>query len=123
MATCTGTNNIWIVKPSGKSRGRGIVLLNSSEAVLDYINTSKDSEWIAQKYIERPLLVHRHKFDIRQWVLVSSWSPLTAWFYEDCYLRFAAQPYSTADLSIWPHLSNYSISKDAKHVSDGVLTP
>jgi hypothetical protein len=112
--SCTGLNNIWIVKPSGKSRGRGIALFNSSSAALWYTTSSNDSQWIVQKYIERPLLVHRRKFDIRQWVLVSSWSPVTAWFYEECYLRFAVGKYSTRDLGIHAHLSNNSVTKSAQ---------
>ncbi len=32
------------------------------------------------RYVERPFLVSRRKFDIRQWVLISQWSPLTVWF-------------------------------------------
>ena len=120
-ASFVGTGNIWIAKPSGKSRGRGIALFRSAATVMEYVRGSQEHGWVVQKYIERPLLVHGHKFDIRQWVLVTSWAPLQAWFYDDCYLRFAAARYSTADLSIGPHLSNNSVTKGAHAPNSGAL--
>jgi Tubulin-tyrosine ligase family len=114
-----GLNNIWIVKPAGKSRGRGIALFNSATALLHYVRASNDAHWVAQKYIE-PLLIRGRKFDIRQWVLVTDCTPLAAWFYGDCYLRFAAAEYSTVDLSVAPHLSNNSITKGVRVQALGV---
>jgi len=70
-------------------------------------------QWICQKYIEQPQLIHGYKFDIRQWVLVQDWNPLTVYVWQQPYLRFAGQKYdnSMSNLSEYMHLVNNSIIK------------
>jgi len=83
-----GCRNAWIVKPSGKSRGRGIKVMRELDEI--FRNCESDGfQWICQKYMERPQLVHGYKFDIRQWVLVTDWNPLTVYIWAQPYLRFA----------------------------------
>jgi tubulin monoglycylase TTLL3/8 len=103
--------NVWIIKPAGMSRGRGIRCYDNLTEIFDHIRV-KESEWIAQKYIENPLIIKNKKFDIRQWVLVTDWEPLTIWFYQECYVRFTAQSFDPNDLANkFAHLTNNSISK------------
>ena len=66
--------------------------------------------------MENPMLIGNHKFDIRQWVRVADWNPLTIWFYDAFYCRFAVEEYDVSDLKdTLSHLVNNSISKGSKH--------
>jgi len=119
-----GMRNAWIVKPAGKSRGNGIRCFSDLEEIFRYTRTnSQDSSgWVVQKYIENCLTVHRRKFDIRQWVIVTNWNPLTIYFFDDCYLRFCVEEYSLDNLEDrFIHLANNSVSKQSEKFSSGPI--
>lgn len=119
-----GDKNIWIIKPAGLSRGRGIKLMDSYADI--YAATKgKDLPWVIQKYIERPLLYQGRKLDIRQWVMVTDWNPLVIWFYQECYVRLSTSKYDLGNISNkFSHLTNNSINKHAKNFEkeDGFLS-
>ncbi|GMF52331.1 unnamed protein product [Phytophthora fragariaefolia] len=125
-AAATSTSqNVWIAKPAGMSRGRGIRVFNDLDQLLGYVDVEnhKECQWVAQKYIENPLLLCKRKFDIRQWVLVTGWDPLTVWFNKGCYLRFSSEEYSMDDLSDqYVHLTNNSIQKYSDKFNDVYAT-
>ncbi|CAM9313298.1 unnamed protein product [Phaeothamnion confervicola] len=85
--------------------------------------------WVVQKYIENPLIIAQRKFDLRQWVLVTDWAPLAVWFFEDCYVRFAAEDYTaganSSEAAIsnrFVHLVNNSIVKDSSRFNHVAVT-
>ena len=100
------------MKPGGKSRGRGIEIYTDVQELINSITSSRDTIWVVQKYIERPLIIIGKKFDIRVWVLVTSVEPLTVWMFVKPYLRFTSEDYDTNQLeNKFMHLTNASISK------------
>lgn len=122
------SKNLWIVKPAAKSRGRGIRTFRDIDQLLHYVELDKKgagAQWCAQKYIENPLIVAKRKFDIRQWVVVTCWDPLTVYFYNDCYVRFSSADYSDDDAALSDsqvHLANISINKHFSEFRDCVAT-
>ena len=73
---------------------------------------------IVQKYIENTLLLRdmesneNRKFDVRQWVLVSSLEPLKVYVYKKAYIRMCGAPFDLNDITDnFKHISNYSIQK------------
>jgi len=122
------SNNMWIVKPAAKSRGRGISTFTDLPKLLKYVDAGSHrfggSQWVVQKYIENPLTIAKRKFDLRQWVVVTNWNPLTIYFYDECYTRFGVEEYSTEkeDLSnSYIHLVNNSITKNSENFSKGFI--
>jgi len=119
--------NIWIIKPGeNTNRGNGIQVLREFEEIKKAItgngplltaapNESKGKPpprtYIVQKYIERPLLINKRKFDIRMFGLISSINGfLKGYFYEEGYLRTSSKEYTLKNLqkkSI--HLTNDAV--------------
>ena len=66
--------------------------------------------------MEIPQIVKNRKFDIRQWVLVTDWNPLTVWLFQEPYFRFSACDYDREKITDkFVHLTNNSIAKYAEN--------
>jgi len=99
-------------------------LQNALKNLIEILDVARKNanHWVVQKYIENPLIVHKRKFDIRQWVLVTDWNPLTVWFYDECYIRFSGSEYNTEDLeNRFVHLTNNSVTKHLKANEDPIF--
>uniref|UniRef100_A0A3Q2ZX91 Tubulin tyrosine ligase-like family, member 2 n=1 Tax=Kryptolebias marmoratus TaxID=37003 RepID=A0A3Q2ZX91_KRYMA len=96
----------WICKPVDLSRGRGIFIF---EDIKDLVY---DCSVIVQRYISSPLLISGYKFDLRIYVCVKSFHPLTVYIHQEGLVRFATEKYNLTSLSnLFAHLTNTSINK------------
>lgn len=101
-----GTSAQWIVKPVDLSRGKGIFIF---EDIKDLVY---DSAVVIQRYISSPLLISGYKFDLRIYVCVKSFHPLTVYVHQEGLVRFATEKYRLSSLhNLYSHLTNTSINK------------
>lgn len=83
------SGKFWIVKPYALSRGRGIRLITECEESL------QNEECVVSEYILNPFLIDGKKFDIRLYVVVTSFDPLRIYVYEEGLIRFASEQFSS----------------------------
>ncbi|XP_009960063.1 PREDICTED: tubulin polyglutamylase TTLL5 [Leptosomus discolor] len=106
--TYSKDRGLWIVKPVASSRGRGVYLINNPNQIV------LEDNILVSRYISNPLLIDDFKFDVRLYVLVTSYDPLVIYLYEEGLARFATVRYDQASKNIknqFMHLTNYSVNK------------
>ncbi|XP_011198152.2 polyglutamylase complex subunit TTLL1 isoform X2 [Bactrocera dorsalis] len=112
----------WIMKPCGKSQGAGIFLINklsklkrwSREAKGPFHQQLSKESYVISKYIDNPLLIGGKKFDLRLYVLVTSFRPLKAYLFKQGFCRFCTVKYDTSVTELdnmYVHLTNVSVQK------------
>ncbi|XP_072206059.1 probable tubulin polyglutamylase TTLL9 isoform X4 [Excalfactoria chinensis] len=114
----------WIMKPVGRSQGKGIFLFRKLKDIFDWkmdggrTNEQKDETqietYVVQRYIENPYLIGGRKFDLRVYILVTSYSPLKAWLYRDGFARFSSMRFTLNSIDDhYVHLTNVAVQKTA----------
>jgi len=116
----------WIMKPVGRAQGKGIFLF---QKLADIDKWKQDTRWdhkeesenrdayIVSLYIPNPYLIGKRKFDMRFYVLVTSYNPLTVWVYREGFARFSGALFSMDKDTIenkFIHLTNVAIQKTAE---------
>ena len=104
---------LWIAKPVAKSQGKGIFIFDKLASIADW---RSDTRWkpdnpavgsalisaepyIVQRYIDSPLLLGGKKFDLRIYVLVMNYNPLTIYLYREGFARFTCNRYTLEDIN------------------------
>lgn len=119
---CPG--HIWIMKPVARSQGKGIFLFKKLKDITDWKKGEYQANpdpaaptpetYVVQRYIHNPYLISSRKFDIRVYVLVTSYNPLKVWLYRNGFARFSNTRYSLESIDdSYVHLTNVAIQKTA----------
>ena len=93
---------------------------NSFKKKVAYSKMYCSNELIIQKYLDRPLLYFKRKFDIRCFVLVDS--NLNVFFCKEGHLKGSSELYDLNNNNKLIHITNYSLQKKSskfEHYEDG----
>ena len=115
-------HNLWILKPGENcNRGNGICVCNTLEQIRQELKNNPfpktgEHTFVIQKYIERPFLINRRKFDIRLYCLVTSINGyIQAYYYQDGYIRTSCKEYNPKALdNKFIHLTNDAVQKKSE---------
>jgi hypothetical protein len=114
-------NNLWLVKPAENTfGGQGIIIADNIEGVHSHLKEVYSSaetakyplKFVIQKYIENPLLYEGRKFDVRTYMLITSFNGrMKAYWHPEGYLRTSARPFSLSLDDPSSHLTNDCMQK------------
>ncbi|KAG2482988.1 hypothetical protein HYH03_018114 [Edaphochlamys debaryana] len=116
-----GSGATWIMKPSSRSQGKGIFLINKLSQIKQWsvgslppaLRSGTDC-YVVSRYIDNPLLVGGKKFDMRLYVVVTSFKPLKVHMSRLGFCRFCNVKYSAEVGELrneFMHLTNVAIQQ------------
>ncbi len=110
---------MYILKPVASSCGRGIKVIGKKTKI-----NGRDG-YLASKYVSKPHLINGYKYDLRVYVLVSSYDPLKIYVYNDGLVRFATEKYSLSSTDLkkrFIHLTNFSVNKKSENFKSNMAS-
>ncbi|XP_011644199.1 probable tubulin polyglutamylase TTLL9 [Pogonomyrmex barbatus] len=119
----------WIVKPVASSRGKGIFLFRKLKDLVEWKSKEVKLQqpgipietYVVQRYIDNPYLVAGRKFDLRIYVLVTSFHPLKVWLAREGFARLCGQLFDLENIDDnRVHLTNTAIQLKASQNADGI---
>jgi hypothetical protein len=121
------SDSIWICKPVGLSCEREIFIFRTEEQLEYLLNEyHRNNDYctlyynrLVQKYIEKPLLINKHKFDIRTYLLcICTSNEILSFASQIGYLRLSMYEYDLENMNNkLIHLTNQSIQIKDKDFS------
>ena len=102
----------FIAKPPEGSCGHGIKIVTFA----DFYTIHREA--VVSEYVARPLTIDGFKFDLRIYVLVTSFAPLRAFVYNEGLARFATESYSVGRDSVYSQLTNATLNRHGRNWSD-----
>jgi tubulin polyglutamylase TTLL4 len=76
-------NKLWIMKPTNQACGRGIKMVTKDSDV------KNKKDYLVSEYVNNPHLINNFKYDLRIYVLVTSYDPLRIYMFGEGLTRFA----------------------------------
>ncbi|KAL0234139.1 hypothetical protein PCE1_001177 [Barthelona sp. PCE] len=121
-------STLWIMKPPARAQGAGVFIVSKMSQLQKWsqkwssaTTVSTRDSYLISKYIDNPLLISERKFDLRLYVLVTSYRPLRAFLYKQGFCRFCVEKYSNNVSELGNsvrHLSNIAIQKHADNYNE-----
>ena len=102
----------FIAKPPEGSCGHGIKIVTFNDFYTIHHNA------VVSEYVSRPLTIDSFKFDMRIYVLVTSYAPLRAFVYKEGLARFATEIYNVGKENVYSQLTNATLNKHGRNWSN-----
>lgn len=102
----------FIAKPPEGSCGHGIKIVTFKDFYTIHHNS------VVSEYVSRPLTIDSFKFDMRIYVLVTSYAPLRAFVYKEGLARFATEIYNVGKENVYSQLTNATLNKHGRNWSN-----
>lgn len=126
----SGSPPLWIAKSSGGCHGDDIRIFRGDpegvQQLFDFVDTvgstkpsNKKSKWVAQRYVDHPLLFHRRKFDLRCLALLRG-SDRSIYVHQAYVMRLSSVPYSRETAASenprdrFAHITNHCVQEEAE---------
>lgn len=120
----SSSQDVWLLKPAENTfGGMGIRVFKQIDELQDQLAqidkqppTISGKKYVVQKYIHNPLLIHGRKFDVRSFMLLTSFNgKFKSYWYPEGYIRTSSEQFDLDDCTnLAAHLTNDCFQKNTE---------